>query len=80
MMEQSTQTNNIVERPKKKKGRPKGTAIFTEEENKERARQGAILYYSLNFEKERERKRMEYHAKEIKCYLRYYYFYFYCFC
>ena len=64
MMEQSTQTNNIIERPKKKKGRPKGTAIFTEEENKERARQRAILYYSLNFEKERERKRMEYHAKK----------------
>ena len=64
MMEQSTQTNNIIERPKKKKGRPKGTAIFTEEENKERARQRAILYYSLNFEKERERKRMEYHAKQ----------------
>ena len=64
MMEQSTQTNNIIERPKKKKGRPKGTAIFTEEENKERARQRARLYYSLNFEKERERKRMEYHAKK----------------
>ena len=64
MMEQSTQTNNIVERPKKKKDRPKGTAIFTEEENKERTRQRAILYYSSNFEKERERKRMEYHAKK----------------
>ena len=64
MMEQSTQTNNIIERPKKKKGRPKGTAIFTEEEAKERARQRAILYYSLNFEKERERKRMEYHTKK----------------
>ena len=59
MMEQSTPT----ERPKKK-GRPKGTAIFTQEEAKERARQRAILYYSLNFEKERERKRMEYHAKK----------------
>ena len=58
-MEQSTQT----ERPKKK-GRPKGTAIFSEEEAKERARQRARLYYSLNFEKERERKRMEYHAKK----------------
>ena len=33
-MEQSTQTNNIVEWPIKKKGRPKGTAIFTEEEAK----------------------------------------------
>ena len=48
---------------KGKKGRPRGTGIFTEEENKERARQRSILYYSLNFEKERERKRLEYHAK-----------------
>ena len=56
MMEQSTQTNNIIERPKEKKGRPKGTALYTEEEAKERARQRAILNYSLNFEeKERER-------------------------
>ena len=60
-MEQSTQTNNIIERPKK--SRPKGTAIFTEEENKERARQRAILHYSLIFEKGRERQRLEYHAK-----------------
>ena len=45
-------------------GRPKGTAIYTEE-NKERARQRARLYYSLNYEKERERKRLEYHAKRI---------------
>ena len=51
MMEQSTQTTNINERPKKKMGRPKGTAIYTEEENKERARQRAILHYSLNSEK-----------------------------
>ena len=76
MMEQSTQTNNIIERPKKKKGRPKGTAIFTEEENKERARQRAILYYSLNFEKERERKRMEYHATKEKYVLRYHLLFF----
>ena len=55
MMEQSTQTNNIIERPKQK-GRPKGTAIYTEEENKERARQRARLYYSLNYGKERERQ------------------------
>ena len=59
-MEQSTQT----ERVKKKVGRPKGTGIFTEEENKERARQRARLYYSLDFEKERERKRIEYQAKK----------------
>ena len=64
MMEQSTHTTNINERPKKKMGRPKGTAIYTEEENKERARQRARLYYSLNYEKERERKRLEYHAKK----------------
>ena len=64
MMEQSTQTTYNNEGVKKKKGRPKGTAIFTPEENKERARQRAILYYSLNFEKERERKRLEYHAKK----------------
>ena len=37
MMEQSTQTNNY-ERSKKKVGRPKGTALFTDGENKERAR------------------------------------------
>ena len=48
MMEQSTQTTNINERPKKKMGRPKGTAIYTGEENQERARQRARLYYSLN--------------------------------
>ena len=66
-MEQSTQS----ERVKKKVGRPKGTGIFTEEENKERARQRAILYYSLNFEKERERKRLEYQATTYcsKCYI-----------
>ena len=55
MMEQSTQTNNIIERPKAKKGRPKGTALYIEEEAKERARQRARLNYSLHFEKERER-------------------------
>ena len=58
MMEQSTQTNNIIERPKEKKGRPKGTALYTEEEAKERARQRAILIFLLNCEKERERKRL----------------------
>ena len=72
MMEQSTEINNI-EIPKKKKGRPKGTGIYTEDENKERARQRARLYCSLNFEKERERKRLEYHAKK-ECCLKWYYF------
>ena len=63
MMEQSTQTN-INERVKKKVGRPKGTGLFTDEENKKRARQRRRLYYSLNVEKERERKRLEYHAQK----------------
>ena len=62
-MEQSTQTTNINERPKKKMGRPKGTALYTQEEAKERARQRARSNYSLNFEKERDRKRLEHHAK-----------------
>ena len=64
MMEHSTQTINIHEITKRKKGRPKGTGIYTEEENKERARQRARLYYSLNYKKERDRKRLEYHAKK----------------
>ena len=64
MMEESTQTNNVIEITKRKKGRPKGTATYTEEEAKERARQRARLHYSLNFEKERDRKRLEYHAKK----------------
>ena len=63
MMEQSTETTNN-EFPKRKKGRPKGTNIYTPEAIKERARQRARLNYSLNFEKERERKRLEYHAKK----------------
>ena len=71
-MEQSTETNNN-EITKRKKGRPKGTGIYTEEEAKERARQRARLNYSLNFEKERERKRLEYHAKK-ECCLKWYYF------
>ena len=50
MMEQSTQTERVL----KKVSRPKGTGLFTEEENKERARQRAKLYYSSNFEKENE--------------------------
>ena len=63
MMEQSTQTTNSHGRVKNKVGRPKGTGLFTDEENKERARQRSRLYYSLNIEKGRERKRLEYQAK-----------------
>ena len=62
-MEQRSETPNN-EITKRKKGRPKGTNIYTPEEIKERARQRARLNYSLNFEKERERKRLEYHAKK----------------
>ena len=50
MMEQSTQTNSH-ERVKKKAGRPKGTGLFIDEENKERARMRSRLYYSSNIEK-----------------------------
>ena len=64
MMEQSTQTTNKHERVKKKVGRPKGNCFFTDEGNKERARQTSMLYYSLNIEKERERKRLEDQANE----------------
>ena len=63
-MEQSTDINNN-EITKRKKGRPKGTGIYTEEEAKERARQRARLNYPFNFEKERERKRLEYHKKRM---------------
>ena len=35
MMEQSTQTININELTQRKKGRPKGTGIYTEEEKNE---------------------------------------------
>ena len=63
MMGQSTETNNN-EIAKRKKGRPKCTGIYTKEEAKERARQRARLNYPLNFGKERERKRLEYHAKK----------------
>ena len=52
MMEQSTQTTNINERPKKKTCRPKGTALYTQGEAKERARQRARLNYCLNSENE----------------------------
>ena len=63
-MEQSTLTN-INERVKKTVGRPKGTGLFTDEENKDRARVRSRLYYSLNIEKERKRKRLEFQANNI---------------
>ena len=58
-MEQSTQTTNNHERIKKKLGRPKCTGIFTEEENKERARQRSRLHYSLKKENENDHKTMQ---------------------
>ena len=75
MVEQSTQTN-ITERVKKKLGRPKGTGIFTEEENKERARQRNMSYYPLNSKKERERKRLEHHSKIMFKLIPFYFFIF----
>ena len=72
MMEQSTQTININEIAKRKKGRPKGTGIFTEEENKERARQRARLYHSLNLKK--NEKESVYNIMQKECCLKRYYF------
>ena len=63
MTEQSTQTANNHERVFKKVGRPNGTGLFTDQENKERARQRSRSYYSLNTEKERERTRLEHQSK-----------------
>ena len=50
---------------KKKVGRPKGTCLLTDEENKERARVISRLYYPLNIEKEWGRKRLEHQAKHV---------------
>ena len=46
------------------KGRPKGTGKYTPEEKREKARLNSRRYYESNAEKERERKRLEYHAKK----------------
>ena len=56
----STDIHEIV----KVKGRPKGTAKYTPEEKREKARLNSRRYYESNAEKERERKRLEYHAKK----------------
>ena len=48
----------------KVRGRPKGTTKFTLEEHREKARLRSKRYYEENIEKERERKRMDYHSKK----------------
>lgn len=70
-MEQSTQTNrthikyiSIYDKPKKKMGRPV-CSRYIDEEKAERARLSAMRRYYNNVEKERERNRLEYHAKII---------------
>ena len=45
------------QRPKKPRGRPKGSK-YTDEEKAERARQSTMKYYYNNLEKERERSRI----------------------
>ena len=55
---------DIQEEVIKVKGRPKGTGKFTPEELRERARLRSKRYYDENIEKERERKRMDYHSKK----------------
>ena len=51
-MEQTNRTDieyvSIYERPKKKLGRPKGTSIFTDEEQLLRRRQANIKHYYNN--------------------------------
>ena len=73
-MEQSTQTNrtdieyiSIYDKPGKQLGRPNGTTNFSDEERKERSRMRSKRYYDENIEKERARKLLDYHAKEIYC-------------
>ena len=48
-----------------KRGRPKGTCKFSDEERRERARLNSKKYYDMNIEKERARKR-EYARNKTK--------------
>ena len=54
MMEQSTQTNNY-ERPKKKVGRPKGTALFTYKKTK-KEQEWEVGYITLQILKKKEKE------------------------
>ena len=54
---------SIYDKPKR--GRPKGTCKFSEEERRERARLSSKNYYDMNIEKERARKR-EYARNKTK--------------
>ena len=56
----STDIHEVI----KTRGRPKGTGKYTPEEKREKARLNSRRYYESNAEKERERKRLEYHAKK----------------
>ena len=63
-MEKSTQTNttdieyiSIYDKPKRGKGRPRGSK-YTDDEKAERARLSTMKYYYNNLEKERERSRI----------------------
>ena len=72
-MEQSTQTMDtnttefeyvsIYDRPKRGKGRPKGSK-YTDEEKIMRSRISTKDYYNRNIEKERERHILLYYKKE----------------
>ena len=64
IMEKSTQTNttdieyiSIYDKPKRGKGRPRGSK-YTDDEKAERARLSTMKYYYNNLEKERERSRI----------------------
>ena len=75
IMEQSTQTMeqntteleyiSIYDKPKREKGRPKGSK-YTDEEKIMRSRISTKDYYNRNIEKERERHILLYYQKKRK--------------
>ena len=70
-MEKSTQTNttdieyiSIYDKPKRGKGRPRGSK-YTDDEKAERARLSTMKYYYNNIEKEKERARINQAKKHL---------------
>ena len=66
-MENTTEVEYVSiyeQRPRKPKGRPRGTYKLSDEEKREKARLKSKRYYDANPEKERQRKRLEYARKK----------------
>ena len=57
-------TNEVEYTPKRGRGRPNGICKLTDEERAEKARLKSKRHYDRNPEKDRERKRLEYHRKK----------------